>query len=43
VNTIARVYDELPFGAARGSGFGREHGVEAMEHYTEYRTLVYAD
>lgn len=40
INTIARVYDELPFGGVKDSGFGREHGHEGLDHYTYSRTVV---
>lgn len=40
INTIARVYDELPFGGVKDSGYGREHGHEGLEHYTYSRTVV---
>jgi succinate-semialdehyde dehydrogenase/glutarate-semialdehyde dehydrogenase len=42
INTLGRVYDELPFGGVRASGMGREHGIEALESYLEDRTYVYA-
>lgn len=40
INAIARVYDELPFGGVKDSGFGREHGHEGLAHYTYSRTVV---
>ena len=40
VNTLGRVYDELPFGGMKDSGFGREHGREALLSFTEQRTVV---
>jgi succinate-semialdehyde dehydrogenase/glutarate-semialdehyde dehydrogenase len=40
INTLARVYDELPFGGVKDSGFGREHGIEALESYLEDHTVV---
>ena len=40
VNTLGRVYDELPFGGVKQSGFGREHGRDALLSYTEARTVV---
>ena len=42
INTLGRVYDELPFGGVKASGFGREHGEEALESYLEPRSFVYA-
>lgn len=41
VNTLGRVYDELPFGGVKASGYGREHGVEALANYLDDRTFVY--
>lgn len=41
INTLGRVYDELPFGGVRASGVGREHGSEALESYLEDRTFIY--
>lgn len=40
INALGRVYDELPFGGVRASGFGREHGVEALDSYLEDRAYV---
>lgn len=40
INTIARVYDELPFGGVKNSGMGREHGTEALDSYLEDHTVV---
>jgi succinate-semialdehyde dehydrogenase/glutarate-semialdehyde dehydrogenase len=40
INALGRVYDELPFGGVRASGYGREHGVEVMESYLEDHTYV---
>ena len=41
LNTLSRVYDELPFGGVRASGLGREHGIEAFESYLEDHTFIY--
>lgn len=41
INTLGRVYDELPFGGVKASGFGREHGEEALESYLEPRAFVH--
>jgi acyl-CoA reductase-like NAD-dependent aldehyde dehydrogenase len=43
INTIGRVYDELPFGGVGLSGIGREHGVEALDSYLEPHSLVMAE
>lgn len=40
INTIARVYDELPFGGVKNSGLGREHGIEALDSYLEDHSVV---
>ncbi|GAB3195667.1 aldehyde dehydrogenase family protein [Nocardioides hungaricus] len=40
VNTYGVFHPTLPFGGVRGSGFGRELGAGAIEHYTETKTTV---
>ncbi|MHB1129317.1 MAG: aldehyde dehydrogenase family protein [Ilumatobacteraceae bacterium] len=40
INALARVYDELPFGGVKDSGFGREHGTEALDSYLEDHTII---
>ena len=40
INALARVYDELPFGKVKDSGFGREHGTEALDSYLEDHTVI---
>ena len=35
-------YDEMPFGGVKYSGFGREHGPEALEYYLETKGVVVA-
>lgn len=40
INSPQRPYDELPFGGVGQSGFGREHGIEALDHYTETKSVV---
>src|SRR4051794_17148660 len=40
VNQIHYGYDELPFGGLKDSGFGKEHGLEAMDSYVELKSLV---
>jgi succinate-semialdehyde dehydrogenase/glutarate-semialdehyde dehydrogenase len=42
VNTIKVAYDELPFGGVKYSGFGKEHGVEALDGYVERKSVVLA-
>jgi succinate-semialdehyde dehydrogenase / glutarate-semialdehyde dehydrogenase len=40
VNQIHYGYDELPFGGVKASGFGKEHGLEALESYVEVKSVV---
>jgi succinate-semialdehyde dehydrogenase/glutarate-semialdehyde dehydrogenase len=40
VNSPQIVYDELPFGGFGESGFGKEHGNEALDHYQESKSVV---
>jgi succinate-semialdehyde dehydrogenase / glutarate-semialdehyde dehydrogenase len=40
VNQLHYGYDELPFGGTKHSGFGREHGLEALGEYTELKSVV---
>lgn len=40
VNSINKVYDELPFGGLKQSGYGKEHGSEALDYYQETKALV---
>jgi succinate-semialdehyde dehydrogenase / glutarate-semialdehyde dehydrogenase len=40
VNQIHYGYDELPFGGIKDSGFGREHGLEALDSYVELKSVV---
>ena len=40
VNQIHYGYDELPFGGIKDSGFGKEHGLEAMDSYVELKSVV---
>lgn len=42
VNSAQIIYDELPFGGVKQSGIGKEHGEEAIEHYTEAKSVVIA-
>ena len=38
VNQIHYGYDELPFGGVKDSGFGKEHGLEALDSYVELKS-----
>ena len=35
-----KVYDELPFGGLKASGYGKEHGSEALDFYTDTKSVV---
>jgi succinate-semialdehyde dehydrogenase/glutarate-semialdehyde dehydrogenase len=36
------IYDELPFGGLKQSGLGKEHGTEALDYYSETKSVVVA-
>ena len=40
VNQLHYGYDEMPFGGTKMSGFGREHGLEALDEYVEIKSVV---
>jgi acyl-CoA reductase-like NAD-dependent aldehyde dehydrogenase len=40
INSRTKVYDELPFGGWKSSGYGKEHGNEAFDYYTETKSVV---
>lgn len=40
INSRTKVYDELPFGGVKSSGFGKEHGSEAFDYYTDQKSVV---
>jgi succinate-semialdehyde dehydrogenase/glutarate-semialdehyde dehydrogenase len=40
INSPTKVYDELPFGGVKSSGYGKEHGSEAFDHYTDQKAVV---
>jgi acyl-CoA reductase-like NAD-dependent aldehyde dehydrogenase len=40
INSATKVYDELPFGGLKASGVGKEHGVEALDFYTDSKSVV---
>jgi acyl-CoA reductase-like NAD-dependent aldehyde dehydrogenase len=40
INSRTKVYDELPFGGWKSSGYGKEHGEEAFDFYTETKSVV---
>jgi len=39
INTYGLMDASLPFGGCKSSGFGRELGAHAIEHYTELKTV----
>src|SRR5207248_9391520 len=39
INSRTKVYDELPFGGWKSSGYGKEHGEEAFDYYTETKSV----
>ena len=41
INSRTKVYDELPFGGWKASGYGKEHGEEAFDFYTEPKSVVF--
>jgi acyl-CoA reductase-like NAD-dependent aldehyde dehydrogenase len=40
INSRTKVYDELPFGGLKASGYGKEHGSEALDYYTDQKSVV---
>jgi len=40
INSPTKVYDELPFGGVKASGVGKEHGSEALDFYTDRKSVV---
>jgi len=40
INSAQVIYDELPFGGFKQSGLGKEHGTEALDYYTETKSVV---
>ena len=40
VNSVNKIYDELPFGGFKESGMGKEHGIEALDFYMESKSVV---
>jgi acyl-CoA reductase-like NAD-dependent aldehyde dehydrogenase len=40
INSPTKVYDELPFGGLKTSGVGKEHGSEALDYYTDRKSVV---
>ena len=40
VNALQVAYDKLPFGGTKQSGFGKEHGIQALLDYTGQKAVV---
>ena len=40
VNNHVRIPPEMPFGGVKDSGLGRENGLEAIEQYTEIKSVL---
>jgi succinate-semialdehyde dehydrogenase/glutarate-semialdehyde dehydrogenase len=40
VNAVQIAHDELPFGGTKHSGYGKEHGTEVLDYYTEQKSVV---
>ncbi len=43
INSSSSVHIEAPFGGVKRSGIGREQGMAALDHYSEYKTVFIAD
>ena len=43
VNTSSSVHIEAPFGGMKRSGIGREQGMVALDHYSEYKSVFIAN
>ncbi len=43
INSSSSVHIEGPFGGVKQSGLGREQGMVALEHYSEYKSVFIAD
>ncbi len=43
VNSSSSVHIEAPFGGMKESGLGREQGMTALEHYSEYKSVFIAN
>lgn len=43
INSSSSVHLESPFGGVKQSGIGREQGMAALEHYSEYKSVFIAE
>ncbi len=40
INSVQKIYDELPMGGLKQSGLGKEHGLEALDYYQATKSVV---
>lgn len=43
INSSSSVHIEAPFGGVKASGIGREQGMAALDHYSEYKSVFIAN
>jgi betaine-aldehyde dehydrogenase len=43
INSSSSVHIEAPFGGMKQSGIGREQGMAALDHYSEYKSVFIAE
>jgi acyl-CoA reductase-like NAD-dependent aldehyde dehydrogenase len=43
INSSSSVHIEAPFGGMKQSGIGREQGMAALDHYSEYKSVFIAN
>jgi betaine-aldehyde dehydrogenase len=43
INSSSSVHIEAPFGGMKHSGIGREQGMVALDHYSEYKSIFVAE
>ncbi|MFP5332275.1 MAG: aldehyde dehydrogenase family protein [Acidimicrobiia bacterium] len=43
INSSSSVHIEAPFGGVKQSGIGREQGMAALDHYSEYKSVFIAE
>jgi acyl-CoA reductase-like NAD-dependent aldehyde dehydrogenase len=43
INSSSSVHIEAPFGGVKASGIGREQGMVALDHYSEYKSVFIAN
>jgi betaine-aldehyde dehydrogenase len=43
INSSSSVHIEAPFGGVKQSGIGREQGMLALDHYSEYKSVFVAE